>query len=252
MTGYQWDLFWMLARTEFRLRDQGTWVGFLWTLLHPLFIFLILHLLFTRWMGSRVEHYAAFLLIGIVQWNFFATATTGGLTSLRRKAGLIAHYAFPRVNIVLSSVFAVLLSHLLEWAVLLAALLALGVRPAPAWLLLPGVVLVELALAAGLSCLLSVLAVHVRDLDHVWGIVLYGLFFMTPVFYAPDMVGAAGQRVIAANPLAAIIGATRALVMGGGAPAAPGLLPVSLGAGMLLVAGLLLYPRLTRGIAERL
>jgi hypothetical protein len=33
MDGQGWDLFWILTRTEFRRRDQGTLMGFLWTLL---------------------------------------------------------------------------------------------------------------------------------------------------------------------------------------------------------------------------
>src|SRR5207237_8705306 len=111
-TGQRWDLFWMLTRTEFRLRDQGTLVGFLWTLMHPLFIFAVLSTMFAHWMAPKIPHYSACLLIGIVQWNFFLSGTEAGLTSLRRKARLMASFAFPRALIVLSSVVAVLLSHL--------------------------------------------------------------------------------------------------------------------------------------------
>jgi len=250
--GYHWDLFWMLTRTEFRMRDQGTWAGFVWTLLHPLFIFIILSVLFTQWMGTRVEHYPAYLLIGIVQWNFFSIATGGGLTCLRRKASLIAHHDFPRLFVVLSSVFAVLLSHLLEWLVLFGALVLMDIRPSATWLLLPALILLELALATGLSFLLSVLAVHVHDLDRVWGIALYGLFFMTPVFYTADVIGGAGRRLVELNPMSAIIGATRVLVIGGRLPEFGPLLPVVSLAVVLCVAGCILYPRLTRGVAEKL
>ncbi len=250
--GYHWDLFWMLARTEFRMRDQGTWAGFVWTLLHPLFIFAILHVLFTQWMAARVEHYAAYLLVGIVQWNFFSTATSAGLSCLRRKSPLIAHHDFPRLFVVLSSVFAVLLSHLLEWVVLLGALILMGIRPSAAWLLLPAVIALELALATGLSCFLSVLAVHVRDLDRVWGIALYGLFFLTPVFYTADVVGGAGRRLVALNPVSAILEAARALAIEGRLPSLAALLPAAALAAVLCAAGVALYPRLTRGVAESL
>lgn len=250
--GQKWDLFWMLTRTEFRMRDQGTWAGFAWTLLHPLFIFLILNTLFTHWMGAHVEHYAAYLLIGIVQWNLFSTATGAGLTSLRRKSSLIAAHDFPRLFVVLSSVFSVLLSHLLEWVVLFGALLAMGIRPNACWLLLPAVILLELVLTTGLSCWLSVANVHARDLDRVWGIALYGLFFMTPVFYTADVLGGAGRRLIALNPMSAIIDATRALLIDGRVPAVSSLLPASVLAAALCAAGVAAYPRLTRGVAEKL
>ncbi|MBI5882637.1 MAG: ABC transporter permease [Elusimicrobia bacterium] len=249
---FHWDLFWMLTRTEFRLRDQGTLGGFLWTLLHPLFIFLILYGVFTRSMASRVDHYAAYLLIGIVQWTFFATATSGGLTSLRRKAGLLAHFNFPRILIVLSSVFSMMISHLLEWPVLLLGLLAMGIKPNAGWLLLPGVILIESALIVGLSCFLSVVAVRLRDLERAWGIALYGLFFMTPVFYTDDVVGAAGRLMLALNPVGAVIAATRGLILGPAHPAVAGLLPVGAAALALCAAGVLLFPRISRGVVEQL
>ena len=252
MNAYHWDLFWMLTRTEFRMRDQGTWAGFLWTLLHPLFIFAILYGLFTHWMSPHVDHYAAYLLIGVIQWNFFATATAAGLTSLLRKAGLVSHYSFPKVLVALSSVFAVLMSHLLEWAVLLGALLLMGLKARLGWFLLPGLILVELSLAAGISCFLSVAIVHMRDLDRVWNILLYGLFFLTPVFYTGDVLGPVGRRFVAANPVGTIIEATRGVVIGGGLSSLGGLLPVAVAAAALCAAGTLMFGRMSRGIVEKL
>jgi len=247
-----WDLFWMLTRTEFRLRDQGTAAGFLWTLLHPLFIFLILYVLFTRWMAPLIPDFAAYLLIGIVQWNFFSSGTSAGLSSLRRKAGLIASYAFPRVFVVLSSVCAVLLSHLLEWAVALAALAAMGVRPTAFWLCLPLLIGLELALVTGLSAVLALLAVDVRDLDRVWSIFLYGFFFLTPVFYAAEVVSAPAWQLVALNPLTVIITATRAALLGGTCRPPAGAWLLAAACAALGAAALACFGRLSRGVAEKL
>jgi len=249
---YHWDLFWMLTRTEFRLRDQGTVIGFLWTLLHPLFIFLILHTLFRHAMAPLIPQYASCLLIGIVQWNFFSTGTSAGLTSLLRKSGLISSHSFPRVLVVLSAVSAVLLSHLLEWGVLLAALTALGARPGLGWLALPALIAAELALVVGVSCLLAVTAVRLRDLERAWSLILYGLFFMTPVFYTAEALGGSAPNLTALNPLAWVIGATRACVLEGAArPAAESALIGAALAGFC-AAALALFSRQSRVIAERL
>lgn len=249
---HHWDLFWMLTRTEFRLRDQGTLAGFFWTLLHPLFIFMILYLLFTHWMSPKIPFYAGCLLIGIVQWNFFSTATTAGLTSLRRKAGLIGSYAFPRIFVVLSSLFAVLLSHLLEWAVLLPILILMGVRPTLLWLALPWLIVVELALAVGLSCLLAVFAVDVRDLEHVWSLFLYGFFFLTPIFYTTQALGGPALPLIALNPLTWIIEMTRAVLIAGAYPLPPQALAPAAAILTFCAVSLSLFGRLSRGIVERL
>jgi len=252
LTAGRWDLFWMLTRTEFRMRDQGTLLGFLWSLLLPLFQFLILYTLFTHWMTPWVDNYAAYLLVGIVQWNFFSGGTTHGMTSLRRKAGLLANFSFPRMQVVLSSVFAVLVSHLLEWAVLLCVLMGMGVAPAASWLLIPAVIAVELALVVGCALLLSFLAVDFRDLDYAWGILLYGLFFTTPIFYTSDVLGGAGRALLRWNPLAQIIEASRALVLGRAAALSPAVYWVPAGAAVILLLAVLIFPRATRDVVEKL
>jgi ABC-2 type transport system permease protein len=217
-SGQHWDLFCMLTRTEFRMRAQGAVLGFLWSLLLPLLQFAILYTLFTQWMGPRIGNYAAYLLVGIVVWNFFAAATTHGLTSLRRKAGIISNYAFPKVLVVLSTVAAVLISHLLEWAVLLCLLCAMGVGPSVSWLLLPAFIVAEVFLALGVALILSFLVVGLRDLDHFWGLLLYALFFATPIFYTADIVGGAGLMILQLNPLAVLVDAARALLIDGIVP----------------------------------
>lgn len=243
------DLWRLLTRAEFKARDQGTLLGFAWTLLRPLGQFAVLHAVFGDWMAPRVEHWSAYLLVGVVMWDLFAGATAHGLTSLRRKAGLVTHFAFPRVLVPLSSASAVLLSHALEWLLLLALLPALGVPPRASWLLLPALVAVEAALAFGAACLLAALAPRLRDLEQAWTLGLYALFFLTPVFYTADLVGPAGRTLVALNPLAALIEAARALLWGGAPPALGAAVSCAAAAA---AAGVLLFPRLERGGVERL
>jgi ABC-2 type transport system permease protein len=252
LSAHRWDLFWLLTRTEFRMRDQGTLIGFLWTLLHPLFIFLILSTLFSHWMAPVIPNYAGCLLIGIVQWNFFLSGTDAGLTSLRRKAVILGSYSFPRVLIVLSSVSAVLVSHLLEWAVLLAVLCVMGVRPAVSWLALPALIGLELALIVAISCVLSVWAVTIRDLERLWSLLLYGFFFLTPVFYTTAVMTGTARRILAVNPLALIIEATRSAMIDGSFGLSAGSLIFAGAVAGLCAAALAGFERSSRGITELL
>lgn len=245
----RFDLWRLLTRAEFKARDQGTLLGFAWTLLRPLGQFAVLDAVFGRWMAPRVEHWTAYLLVGVVMWDLFAGATSHGLTSLRRKAGLVTHFAFPRVLVPLSSASAVLLSHALEWLLLLALLPLLGVAPRASWLLLPALVAAEAALAFGTACLLAALAPRLRDLEQAWSLALYALFFLTPVFYTADLAGPVGRALTAWNPLAALIEAARAVLLGGAPPALAGAAALAAAAA---AAGALLFSRLERGAVERL
>ena len=84
-----------LAYSEFKLRDQGTALGFFWTLLYPLSIFIVLFSIFSKWMGTRIENFSSYLLVGIVLWNFFATSTSNALTIITRKAEFLKNLTFP-------------------------------------------------------------------------------------------------------------------------------------------------------------
>ncbi len=81
---------------EFKLRDQDSILGYAWTLLHPIFTFIILYSVFSKWAGQHMENFAAYLLIGIVQWNFFSEATSISLSVLLRKSNLIKNVNFCR------------------------------------------------------------------------------------------------------------------------------------------------------------
>lgn len=248
---HAWDLLWVLARTEFRLRDQGSFLGLLWTLLYPVLHFLILRTVFVSWMGNRVEGYSAYLLVGVVQWHFFSSATSYGLSSLRRRAGLLHNYVFPRSLVVLASVLSVFLGHLLEWAVFLPVLVWLGAAPSASWLALPALILVSLLLSLALALPLSLCAVEFQDAEHLWRLALFCGFFTAPVFYSLDAVEAA-PWLVALNPMTPVLETTRWALLGRPEPRAAAVAAVAAASGALLCAGGWAFARWSGRAAEKL
>lgn len=237
-----------LARAEWRLRQQSTFLGFLWTLLHPALMFAVLYGLFVKWLGRAQGDYAVFLLIGLVEWNFFASATSYALSSLPRRAPLLKSYPLRPELPALAAVLSVYFSHLLELAALGLLLVLFGVPPSAAWLWVPAVDLACLALAAGTGLLLAGLYVFFSDLERIWGILLTAGFFLTPVFYPLSVVSPDKAALLKLNPLTAVVESAR-LAFAGSAPAAAGLGPAALWAALALAAGFALL-RCKRGAIE--
>ncbi|RKW02124.1 MAG: ABC transporter permease, partial [Candidatus Saccharimonas sp.] len=79
-----------LVVTDFKLRYQGSVLGYLWSILKPIFLFIILYIVFDKFLGlgKQVEHYPVYLLVGIVLWNFFSEATVQGLQSIVSRGDL--------------------------------------------------------------------------------------------------------------------------------------------------------------------
>lgn len=247
-----WHLLREMTRTDFKLRDQGTALGFLWTLLHPALMFTVLYLLFTKWMGKFVDNYAPYLIIGIVQYQFFEKTTNYTLSSLKRKSGLVKNFKFPKEIIVLSGVGCHLWSYLLEMAMLLLLLVAVGIRPTWAWLLLP-VAMAALALfVLGVSMVLSILAVEYQDLERVWGILTTAGFYLTPIFYPLSVLGESRQKLLMANPMMHLIDGFRYCLIGWQDFHLTGFTAVVLGGMVLTALGWQLLYRYDAHITDRI
>ncbi|MDR1862082.1 MAG: ABC transporter permease [Candidatus Ancillula sp.] len=181
-----------LVKTDFKLRYQDSVLGFAWSLLNPLFMFLILYIVFDKFFGmgrmAGVEHYPVQLLLGIVIWNFFAESTSLGLGSIVGKADLLRKINFPKYIIVISGTISSLINLGLSLVVVFIFGFINGVHLSWMLILLPLPIIEMYAFALATSFLLSTLYVKFRDLGHIWGIITQGWFYATPVVYPLSMV----------------------------------------------------------------
>lgn len=212
------NLLWEMTRCEWRMRDQATALGFLWTLLYPLMIFLALYWVFTTWMTGHTRHYAGFLMIGIVQYGFFSGATRYALSSLLRRRSILFNFILPREILVLSAVFSVAISYLVEFGLMLVFFVILGIHPTLTWMFLPALLVPFIAFVAGFSLLLAVCYARYPDFERIWDAFMTAGFFLTPVFYTLNAVDEHRQRLLLFNPLTHIIELTRGCVLQGQAP----------------------------------
>lgn len=243
LTRSRWNQLWVLTLTEFKLKDQGTFLGFLWTLLHPALTFAILYFLFTKWMGKFVDQYAAYLIVGVVQWQFFEKATTSALPVLKKSSSLIKNFKFPVHILVFSSVGAVFLCYLLEMAILLGFLMLTGIRPSANWLLLPALVVFYLVMTLGVSLSLSLLALEYQDLERIWAIVLSTGFFLTPVFYPLSVLSEGRRSLLMFNPVVHVIDVFRYSLMQSSVSSWSGVFIVGLAGTILSLLALLMFKR---------
>ena len=197
-----------LVKTDFKLRYQGSVLGYIWSLLRPLLMFLILYVVFTVFLpvGKGVPHYPVYLLLGIVLWNFFVEVTTGSVGAIVGKGDLIRKINFPKYNIILAVAFAAVINLLLNFVVI--AIFMVFNHVVPTWhavLVVP--LLVELFIAAlGMAFLLSALFVKFRDISYIWDVCMQAGFYATPIIYPLSRIPYARIReLLLLNPLAQIV-----------------------------------------------
>lgn len=196
-----------LVITDFKLRYQGSWLGYLWSLLRPLALFLILYTVFVRFLGigGEIPHFQIYLLLGIVLWNYFAEVTNASLTSIVGRGDLLRKINFPKYVIILAGSFSALINLLINFVVVLGFVVFSGVDVRWEVLWLPLLVLELFMLALAVAFFLSALYVKFRDVNYIWEVFMQGAFYATPILYPLSMVSADAGRILMLNPMAQII-----------------------------------------------
>lgn len=200
-----------LVITDFKLRYQGSVLGYLWSLLKPLLLFTILYLVFVRFLkfGEGIEHFAVSLLLGIVLWTFFTEATGQGMSAIVSRGDLIRKINFPKYIIVISGTISALINLALNLLVVFVFIVINGVDIQWSILLFPLSILELYVFALALAFALAAVYVKYRDMSHIWEVFLQALFYATPILYPISMVienaGVNIAKLMMLNPIAQII-----------------------------------------------
>ncbi len=196
-----------LVRTDFKVRYQNSILGYVWSLLRPLLLFVILYLVFTKFLkvGDSVPNYPVYLLLGLLFWNFFVEVTMGSVTAIVGKGDLIRKINFPKYVILLSIICSALINFGLTSIVVVIFMIAghVGVTWSALWLIPLILELILIALTAGFF--LSAAFVKYRDLSFIWEVIIQAAFYITPILYPLSRIPHAFSKFMILNPFAQVI-----------------------------------------------
>lgn len=256
-------LTWLVATTDFKLTYFGSVLGYFWSLLQPLLFFGVLYLMFdvVLQLGKETPNFPVILLMNIVLFTFFQTATAASIPSVVVREGLVRKMHFPRLVIPVATAVTSSFNLCLNLIVVLGFMIVYGVEPRLTWFLLLPLLGLLFAFSAGLAMLLSSLYVRYRDVAQIWGVIIQALFYASPVFILIENIekrAPAVTRYYLFNPIAAILQEARHWMVGG----TPGISTFMGGVAWVLaplailvgtcVLGFWVFSREAPGIAEEL
>ncbi|MBO7131840.1 ABC transporter permease [Candidatus Saccharibacteria bacterium] len=207
-----------LTKTDFKLRYQGSVLGYLWALLRPLMMFAILYVVFAKLLrfGSDIPHYPVYLLTGTTLWSFFTECTGQGIQAIVSRGELIRKICFPKYIVVVSATLTAVINLLINLVVIIIFALINGVTPSWSWLAVPIVIFELYTLSLGISFLLGAINVKYRDITSIWDVCIQALFYAIPIIYPITMVAASSTlaaKIILLNPIAQCIQDARYLLI---------------------------------------
>lgn len=199
-----------LIVTDFKLRYQGSALGYAWSILKPLFLFVILYIIFERFLklGRDIEHFPVYLLTGVVLWQFFTESTIQGLQSIVNRGELIRKVNFPKAIIVMSGTVSALINLAINLLVVLLFCVVNGVQLRPEAILVIPLVAQLYIFSLAIAFFLAAINVKFRDVGYLWEIFLQAAFYATPIIYPIQMVIAEAPEAakwLLLNPVTQII-----------------------------------------------
>lgn len=215
------ELFINLVKRELKSRYKDSTLGFLWSILNPLFL-AIIYMVFLRLLVGRGVP-TEDIIIGVFAWQFTAQSISGGMTCITGNSTLIKKVYFPRIVLPLSVVAGNLINYILTLFVQLFLLIIIliwkGSMISIGFIALPVVILYQTIFIIGLVLLVASANVYFRDIQHIVNLLLTAWFFMTPAIYNLSFIQPILERLpllgnlYFLNPMASVITGYRFLLL---------------------------------------
>ncbi len=188
-TRVRFELLSGMVRKDFKLKYQGSVLGFIWSLINPLFLFAVYGFVFGLVLGTGIPGFPIYVMSGLLTWNLFAGSLAGSTMAVVGNAGLVKKVRFPLQVLPLSVVGFAIVQYVLQMAVLLVVVVSvrahdLGLNT----LLAVPALTVAIVFTCGCCFAASALNVRYRDTGHLVELLLIAWFWLTPCIYGAGLI----------------------------------------------------------------
>lgn len=214
------NLLWQLVIRDLKIKYRRSFLGYLWSVLNPLMIMLVMTVVFSTMFKRNIENFPVYLLSGQVMFNFMTNSTGQGMRSILGSAGLLKKTYVPKYIFTLAKVTSGLVDFLLSLGALALVMIFTGVNPTRYILLTPFVLLQLYIFCIGLGLFLAQATVFFRDIQYIYSVITTAWMYLTPIFYPSDMLPPWLLNAIKIfNPMYCYIAEFRSVILYGWMPA---------------------------------
>jgi ABC-2 type transport system permease protein len=212
------ELIWALALKELTLRYKRSFLGFVWALLNPMLLMLVLTVVFSTIMVMKVPHYPVFVLSALLPWTFFSQSVSYAAESIVGNADLIKKVRVAKLVFPVAAVVSNMINLLLSMIPLVLIVLVTRHPFHLTWIYLPVPLLALILTTMGATFFFATANVYYRDVAHIVQIVLQVWFYVTPIIYSLDLFPAQYRIFFKLNPLLYVLNGFRLSVYYGMLP----------------------------------
>ncbi|RJQ18398.1 MAG: ABC transporter permease [Nitrospiraceae bacterium] len=186
-----------LVSTDIKVRYKRSVLGFMWVMLNPLLIMLVLYIVFSTLFHVSV----VYILSGIILWNFFSQSTSTALNSFIGNSNLIKKVYLPKAIFPLSVILSAMVNFAFSLVPLFIILSITGLNISPYLILVPVVLVMIAIFSFGISLIVSTLTVFFHDTKYIYEVFLLAWMYMTPIFYPESIISGKFSIILHLNPV---------------------------------------------------
>ncbi len=207
-----------LVARDFKTKYKRSVLGIFWSFLNPLLTMCVQYFVFSTIFKSDIPHYVAYLLVGIVVFNFFSEACGMSLTAIAGNASLITKVYVPKYIYPLTRVISSVINLGISLIPLVLVSLGTGVALRKSTVLAVYFLSCTIIFSLGLGLLLSAAMVFFRDTQFLWGVLSMIWMYVTPIFYPESILPDNFKIILWINPLYHFLKNTRICILDGISP----------------------------------
>jgi lipopolysaccharide transport system permease protein len=201
-----WTILKALTLAETRGRYRNTFAGLLWVILSPIFIYAVHTFVFKSILNIGVKNYNLFLVSGLLPWLFLTGSVSMTCHSFITNRNLLLSIQISPVNLIVAKVADNFFNFCIPYFIILGYLFASGqMNEVTGWLFLPIPMILILVATSTLSLFMAIIQVFFRDTQFILQFLFGILFFITPIFYSPEMIPQKFKWLLYVNPFYAVI-----------------------------------------------
>lgn len=232
-----------LVRRDLKVKYRRSVLGYLWSLLNPLLMMLVISAVFSYVFRNDIPNFPIYLLTGQIFFNFFSEATNSAMASIVEGGSLIKKVYIPKYIFPISKVFSCFVNLIFSLFAIVIVLVITKTPVTPAILLFPLALMYILLFAIGFGLILSVVAVYFRDVKHLYSVALVAWMYFTPLFYPVSILPKPVMSLMQINPLYHFIEYFRLIVNGGIPTMSANVICLGFGVISILIGLLLFYKK---------
>ena len=230
-----------LIMRDIKTKYRKSILGVFWTILNPLFMMVVLSVVFSNMFKFDVEYFPVYLLSGQLIFNFYSEATTASMSAIMDNGPLIKKIYVPKYMFVLSRIFSSSINLLASFTAMIFVMLAMRVELHYTVLLAPIPLIFIVFFSLGVGLILSAITVKFRDIMHLYSVFVTALMYLTPVIYPMSILPEWLKKIVLLNPITNILMMFRDVMLNNMLPSIGSILLAAVETAMVMVIGLYVF-----------